>query len=165
MIYFKKLKFRLLIFLSFIGMNTYAQIGSQIEDVDVLAEQKRVMIENYPGQFREEEIIKVEKKGSKRSIIYYTRNNVNFEAVVNSDRRDLMLIATCEEIPESKLPAIVKDNFLQSKSGENKIEKVFLVTTPISSIFYRIDITPKGKYKKMKSLFYSNRGSYMKPPY
>lgn len=165
MVYFKNLKFQLFIFLFLTGMNTNAQVSSQIEDVDILAEQKRVIVKDYPGEFRIEEIKKVEKKGEKRSMIYYTRNNVNFEAVVNSGRKDLMLIATCEQIPESKLPAIVSDSFHQSESGTNQIEKVFLVTTPISSFFYRIDVKSKGEDNQVKSLFYSNRGSYMEPPY
>ncbi len=166
MISVQNLKFRVLISLFFICMFAFAQKDSHIKDVDELAEQKRIMFQNYPGLFMEKEINNVEKLDSKHSKIFYTINNVNFEAVVNSNMKDLLLVATCQEIQEEKLPAIVIDAFHESKYGSSKIEKSFIVTTPYSSNFYRIDVNQKKKKEKnMKSLFYDHLGKYRKPPY
>lgn len=159
MILVQNLKFQILVFLFFISMSAVAQK----KDLGVVAEQKKVLIQNYPGLFVEDEINIIEKLDSKHSKIHYTRNNVNFEAVVNSNRKELLLVATCEEILEEQLPAIVKDAFLESKYRSSKIVKTFIVSTPYGSDFYRMDVNQKKK--KIKSIFYTHLGTYKKPPY
>lgn len=142
---------------------TFAQKGAEISDVDILAEQKGVVIEHYPGVFKSEEINKIEKINDKQSKIYYQRGGANFEAVVNSDRKDLLLVATCEEIPQSTVPDIVRVHFKKSKLGVNKILKSFIVKTPTSSDFYRLDIINKDK--QVASVFYDHLGMEMIAPY
>lgn len=142
---------------------TFAQKGAEISDVDILAQQKNVVIEHYPGVFKSEEINKVEKINDKQSKIYYQRGGANFEAVVNSDRKDLLLVATCEEIPQSKVPDVVRVHYKESKLGENKILKAFIVKTPTSSDFYRLDIMNNDK--QVGSVFYDNLGMEMIAPY
>jgi hypothetical protein len=159
MILVQNLKFQILVSFFFISMCAVAQKKDSV----VLAEQKKVLFQNYPGVFVDEEINIIEKLDSKHSKIYYTRNNVNYETVINSNRKELLLIATCEEIPEEKLPAIVKDAFLESKYGSYKIVKSFVVSIPYASNFYRIDVNQKKK--KIKSIFYTHLGTYKQPPY
>ncbi len=149
-----------------ITLNAIAQPYSTIVSISELAKQKKVLVEDYPRVFNEEEINNIEKIDSKHSKIFYTRNGIHFEAIVNSDRKDLLLIATFEEISKNDLPKIVLYNFQNSNDGKSKIENAFIGTTPYTSDFYRIDIIEKTeKGNSVKSLFYDELGKYMVPPY
>ena len=124
------------------------------------------MVENYPEVFSKVEIKRVEKLNNKHSKVYYTKGSSNFEAIVNSDRKDLLLIANCEEIAVKKLPAIVYDSFRQSEYGNYKIQKAFIVRIPYSSEFYRLDINEGNKDgHSYKSIFFTDTGQYRTPPY
>ena len=151
---------------SLISLNIFAQQGAPDMDVSELAKEKEVVYENYPGVFKKEEINKIEKIDQKHSKIYYTRGKVHFEAIVNSDRQELLLVANCEQISPKRLPDIVQDAFNKSEFGKLKIQQAFVATNPYSSNFYRIDVyqkDTKGVY--YKSLFYTDKGLYMEPPY
>lgn len=148
-----------------IAVDLLAQPGAPVKDVDFLEKQKKVMTEYYPHLFSELEINDVEKINSRQSKVFYTRNNKNYETIVNSNRKDLLIIASCEEIPVTQLPDIVQQGFHNSKLGNKKIEKAFIVTTPYSSNFYRIDVYPSDKKKHYKSIFFDKLGKYRKPPY
>jgi hypothetical protein len=161
-----KIKQSFLILLMLVSMKTFAQQGAPIKYVDQLEEEEKVLVHKYRNVFKEEEIKNVEKLDSEHSKISYTRNAINYEAVVNSNRKDLLVVATCQEIPVEKLPAIVKNGFQKSKYGSNNIEKAFSVSTPYSSNFYRIDVQLKEKKEKsIKSLFYDDKGLFKEPPY
>jgi hypothetical protein len=145
-------------------LHTFAQDGSTIVDLNILAKQKEVMAQYYPDLFTLEEITGVDSLDELHSKVKYTRDGKNFEAVVNSGPNDLLLVATCEEIRVNKLPSLLKEVFAKSEVG-SKIEKAFLVTTPYSSDFYRIDYYRAGYKKILTSVFYDEMGHYQKPPY
>jgi len=152
----------------FNGLGAFAQEYSVIKYVDVLEKQKIVLKKEYPHVFAEVEIKDVQKINSKQSKVFYEKGNQQYEVVVNSGRKDLLLVATSRVINEKEMPNIVMDAFKSSKYKNWNIEKTFEVTTPYSSLLYRIDVSKKttGKEKnKIKSLFYSHLGQYKKPPY
>ena len=163
MILLKKLKFRLIITPLLLSINVVAQEGAPIKDVGILEEQKKVLVQDYPHHFEKVNITNVEQFSPKHSKVYYTKEGVNYEAVVNSDRKDLLLVATAREIPIAELPAIVKDALKASENGSSPIKKAFIVSTPYSSGFYRIDINQNAK--ETKSVYYDKLGQYQKPPY
>lgn len=146
----------------------FAQEGSVIKDVDILEKQKTVLMEDYPHVFTEVEIKDVQKINSRHSKVIYEKGNQQYEAVVNSGRKDMLLVATSRVMNEKEMPNIVMDVFKSSKYKNWNIEKTFEVTTPYSSAFYRIDVSKKNKAqkkKKTKSIFYTHLGQYKKPPY
>ena len=145
-----------------ISLKMLAQQGAPIGDVATLSKQKKYFCETYQGVFKNEEINRIEKINAKHSKIYYTRNKVNFEAVVNSDRNEMLLVVNCQQIPIDKLPPIVKDAFHRSKYGKLKIEKAFIAANDMSADFYRIDVLVNSK---SKSLFYTDLGAGMESPY
>ena len=162
----KILKSTLLITSCLISIHILAQEHAPEMSVSELKKEKEVVYENYPGIFKTEEINKIEKIDPKHSKIYYTRGKVHFEAVVNSDRKELLLVANCEQISPKRLPDIVRDAFHKSEYGMLKIQQAFIATNAYSSDYYRIDVyqkDPKGIY--YKSLFYTDKGLYMNPPY
>ena len=149
-----------------ISIHVVAQQGAPDMDVSELKKEKEVVYENYPGLFKKEEINKIEKIDSKHSKIYYTRGKVHFEAVVNSDRKELLLVANCEQISPERLPDIVQGAFQRSEYGKLKIQQAFIATNPYSSDYYRIDVYRKdNKGVYYKSLFYTDKGLYMQAPY
>lgn len=146
--------------------SAFAQRRLVIPDLPDLIKEKEVLVEDYPELFREVIIDSVEHIDSKHSKVYYTKLDTRFETIVNSDRKDLLLVARCAAIPVDKLPEIVRDSFEKSDQGKHKIKDAFIVTTPYAGDFYRIDIDePNGSAIERKSLFYSNMGAYHSPPY
>jgi len=146
----------------------FAQAGSVIQDVDMLEKHKTVLMEDYPNLFTEVEIVDVQRISERHSKVFYKKGNQQFEAVVNSDRQDMLLVATSRVLNVNEVPNIVMDAFRSSKYKKWNIEKTFEVTTPYSSLFYRIDVSRKKRAQdkmKVKSLFYSHLGQYKKSPY
>lgn len=141
--------------------NLFAQQGTQIKDVDELKKEDKVLIESYPHVFKGVEINKVERLNSKHAKIYYSVEGNEFEAIVNADRKDLLLVATCRVIKNDELPDIVKDVFTKDVKG--KIEKAYEVTTPYTAEIYRIDYVKKDG--ELKSIFYNELGAVQKAPY
>lgn len=141
--------------------NVFAQHATQIKDVDELKTEDKVLIESYPNVFKGAEINKVERINSEHAKVYYSAEGNEFEAVVNADRKDLLLVATCKVIKNDALPDIVKDVF--TKEVKAKIEKAFAVTTPYSSEIYRIDYVEKDG--TLKSIFYNELGAVQKAPF
>lgn len=145
----------------FNSSNLFAQHSSQIKDVDELKKEDKVLVESYPNVFKGAEISKVEKLNSTHSKVHYLVDGNIFEAIVNADRKDLLLVATCELIKNDDLPQLVKNVFTKEVKG--KIEKSFAVTTPYSSQIYRIDYVKKDG--ELKSVFYDKLGAVQKAPY
>jgi len=168
-----KMKFELKLFvvssmLFFNGLIASAQEYSVIKDVDVLEKEKTVLKEDYPHVFIEVEIRDVQKINDRQSKVFYQKGNQQYEAVVNSGREDLLLVATSRVINEKEMPNIVMDAFKNSKYNSWNIERTFEVTTPYTSVFYRIDVSKENiadEKKKFESLFYTHLGQYEKPPY
>ncbi len=163
-----KIIFNLLVIFFLSHYTSFAQEGTMIKDMDVLAQQKTVLVQNYPHIFTEVEIIGVQKLNSRYTKVFYEIGNQQFEAVVDSDDNKMLLVATCKLLNEKDVPNVVMDAFKSSKYKSWNIEKTFEVTTPYSSPFYRIDVSNKNKSqgeKEIKSLFYSNLGRDEIPPY
>lgn len=164
-------KFKLIIMLFMLFFNdltAFAQEGSIIVDPDILEKQKTVLMKNYPHEFTEVEIKDVQKINSSQSKVFYEKGYQQYEVVVNSGRKDMLVVATSRVINEKEMPNIVMDAFKRSKYKNRDIEKTFEVTNSYSSPFYRIDVSKKNKTKekkKIKSLFYTHLGQYKKPPY
>ncbi len=169
--YDTKSKFRQIMVCSILllyGLSTFAQEYSAIEDVDILEEQKTVLMRDYPHIFTGVEIKDVRKINSKHSKVFYENGNQQYEAVVNSDRKDMLLVATCRVISEKEMPEVVMDAFKNSKYENWDIIETFEVTTPDSGLFYRIDVSKNNtmnEKEEIKSIFYTHLGQYRKPPY
>lgn len=144
-----------------VGFSSFAQNAAPIKDVDKLKEQDKVLIESYPNVFKGATIQSVEPLNDKHTKVSYTMDGVAYESVVNADRADLLLVATCQAIKNDDLPKLVKDVFIKEVKG--KIEQAYLVTTPYSSELYRIDYYTKSK--STTSIFIDKLGVEQKAPY
>lgn len=151
--------------MNFFSVCVYGQEGSKIRDMGMLEKQKQVMAETYPGIFTMDEIDSIKKLDEEHSMVSYRKFGRHYEAVVNSDRKDMLLVANCEEIPTGELPEIVRNAFSKSKDGGQAIHDAYIVTTPGSSDFFRIDFSDPENAGILKSVFYTDLGEYHIPPY
>lgn len=162
-------KLLIMVFVLFYNcINAFAQNGILIDDLDILEKQTTVMKEYYPQIFAEVEIKDVQKINSRQSKVLFEKDNQQYEAVVNSSREELLLVATSRVVNEKELPKIVMDAFNNSKYKSWNVEKTFEVKTPYSGQFYRIDVSQKNEKtqkKEIESLFYTDLGQFKNPPY
>ncbi|REJ83796.1 MAG: hypothetical protein DWQ44_00690 [Bacteroidetes bacterium] len=145
---------------------TYAQILTPTEDVRAFEENKTFYLEAYPHVLAKAKITKIEKLNEKHTMLYYTDGLNEYETVVNSARENLLLVASCRKINPDDLPDIVEDAVHRSLDVKPEIVKAFVVQTPYSYEFYRIDILLSNEEEgKVNSLFYNSLGQYVNPPY
>ena len=150
------------ILLLFTTSLSFGQKNSPIKDADELEREKEVLVSTYPHIFTVDEINDVRVINDRHSIVYHTRNGVNYETVINSATKDMMLIATCQEISVNALPAVVSASLEKTEP----VQKAFIVTTPDSAEFYRVDVRVEDdKATLIKSLFFDHMGNEMQAPY
>jgi len=152
----------IIVLITLIAAPLFAQKHTAIEDVDLINAHKSALIKEYPHLIDKIKIERVDQINEHHSKIVYYDDGVYHEAIVNSDRKDLLLIATFREIQKSTLPKIVFDAWKQSEFGDWKTEKMYKVTTPYDGWFYSIDVV---KDNKTKRLFYSDLGRYKETLY
>lgn len=142
--------------------STIAQDIAIVKDVDLLKEQTDVLIRQYPHLFEETKIIGIKEIDPSHSIIQYTKGNEYYETIVNSGRKDMLLIATCRAIDESKAPEIIEMALQKDGFSLNQVQNYFIVNTPYKSNFYRVDI---NETEAKKSVYYDKLGQYTDAPY
>lgn len=151
----------IIFFALMLNVNSKAQNAAPIKDVDKLKEQDKVLIESYPSVFKGATIKSVTPLNDKHTKVSYTLDGDYYESVVNADKADLLLVATCKAIKNDDLPKLVKDVFTKDVKG--KIEQAYLLTTPYTSVLYRIDYYTKSK--STTSIFIDKMGVEQKAPY
>ncbi len=156
----------LLLFFIVHSIGSSGQVLTPTEDVALFEKNKTFYLQTYPHILEKAEVTGIERLDEKHTKIYYTDGITNYETVVNSAKKDLLLIATCMEIPLDKLPAIVRDVAQKTSNDKMKIVNAFKVQTPYSSEFYRVDIqSPDSLVSQNETLFFDHMGQYVEPPY
>ena len=84
------------------------------------------------------------------------------EAVVNSGRKDMLLVAIFQEILPADLPSVVSDAFKEDGRDGQEIMKSFKVTTPSGGWFYCLEVTEDGRKKR---IYLDELGRYHDSPY
>ncbi|MDA3943209.1 MAG: hypothetical protein PF694_06675 [Bacteroidetes bacterium] len=155
-----------LISLSFFLLTTHNQIDAQsfteIKDVDILADSRIVLEKVNPSVFDTLVVKDVMELNDKHSKVIYEDEGIYCEVIVNSHRKDMLLIATAIEKPQDQIPEIVMEAFKQSEFSSWQIEKTLAMKTPYDSWFYAFDISKNNKNER---LFYDELGAYKSPPY
>lgn len=126
---------------------SYGQ-GPPVEDADFLEKQKTVLRNTHPHIFEVAEIKDVKKIDQDHTKVMYTTDGVYHEAIINSGRKDMLLIETARELKQEEVPEIVKDAL--KKNSEYKdatISRAFEVSRPGGERLFRLDIS-RGKAKE-----------------
>jgi uncharacterized membrane protein YkoI len=143
-------------------LNITAQEYAPIEDVDLIDKHKGVLKKALPNAFDNLKVEGVYRINKQFSSIIYFENEVYNEAVINSARKDMLLIITLTEITESNAPKIVIDNHKRGKYGDWEIERILSVKSPQGETYYAVDIKSDNENKR---LFYDDYGNSKKAPY
>ncbi len=118
----------------------FAQPYSSIEDVDILEQQKDVLRQKYEHEFDELDILGGNRIDEIHTMIAYKKDGIYHEAVLNSERNEMMLVSTAAHIPVEDVPDVVMNAFKDSEYGNMEIVKTFQVDTPYGEDFIRIDV-------------------------
>jgi hypothetical protein len=135
---------------------------STVKDVDILEDELLVLDLDYPHRFDTVAILGAFPLGEKHTRIIYNDQGIYCEAIVNKDRKDLLLVATAVEIPRSEVPDIVMHVVRDGDYGSWNIDRTLAIRTPYGPWFYAIDVTNNSDEER---LFYDERGGYVDPPY
>ncbi|MFW5820898.1 MAG: hypothetical protein ACOCWA_06390 [Bacteroidota bacterium] len=161
-----KVIFRLVIAVVFIftAPKLFAQpyTYTSIEDVDILEQQKDVLRQKYKHTFEELEILGGYRLDEIHTMIAYKKDGVYHEAILNSERKEMMLVSTAAEIPVSDVPKPVMSAFENSGYSDKEINKAFRVNTPFGEDFIRLDIK---KDETVDRLYYTELGARQKELY
>lgn len=139
-----------------------AQPYSQIRDVDILADKQIVLHLDYPRQYDTVKIIGMNQISPKHTKVSYLQHGIYCEAIVNSDRKDMLLVATGVAIPEEEVPGPVMAAFKKSEYGDWKITNTLAMRTPYGSWFYAIDTEYGDTFLRV---FYNELGAPINAPY
>ena len=156
----KYLMITILAFFSFLHLQ--GQTIMSVKDVDILDDHTIVVEKEGPYLFDTLIIENIVTLNEKHSKIQYSDEGIYHEAIVNSGRKDMLLVASLVEIPENTLPETVRDAHAKSLHKDWKSERFFVVQTPYESPFYAIDIKNGKEHKRV---YYSKLGMYKNPPY
>ena len=149
-------------FIGLLILGSSAQPFSTVKDVDILEDELLVLDLDFPHRFDTVAILGAFPLGEKHTRIIYNDQGIYCEAIVNKDRKDLLLVATAVEVPRSEVPDIVMDVVSDGEHGSWAIDRTLAMRTPYGPWFYAIDVKKDGKETR---LFYDERGGYVDPPY
>lgn len=114
-----------------------------IVDDGILAEYEMVLIKEYNHLYDSISIDSVVRLSEKHSKVLYHSENTNYEAHIDTGREEMLLLATYTEIPESEVPKIVRDNYLEIKKDSWNTLSAYRVQTPHDSFSYALEYTDK----------------------
>jgi hypothetical protein len=113
---------------------------SRIEDADELEEQSVILTREYPQIFERSEIKDVLLLDDNHSIVRYLKDKVYHETIINSGRKDMLLLETAQFIPKEELPDIIMKAYEDNTKGSPEIVKQFIVHRPDGEQLYRLDL-------------------------
>lgn len=144
------------------GIFVKGQPFSEIVDVDILANKEVVLVREHPHKLDTLRIVEIFDIDDKHSKIVFYEDNIYCEAIVNSERKNLMLVATGVGIPQEEVPDIVMDVVEEGNFGSWEIYNTLVMRTPYSPWFYAIDVKQDSVHLR---LFYNSKGSVKEAPY
>lgn len=152
----------LTILMMFLAAGTIGQPFSVVKDIDILEDKYLVLEMDYPHMIDTLSIIEIYQVDEKHARILYSKDGIYCEAIVNRDRKDMILVATAVAIPGDQVPDIVMDVFREGDYGSWNIDNTLAMRTPYGPWFYAIDVSKDDTYLR---LFYDDTGNYKKSPY
>lgn len=160
----RKMKTLFLSFLIYFSYSTLikAQPFSEIVDIDLLSNEEVVLVREHPHMLDTLRIIDIYDIDGKHSKIAFYEEGIYCEAIVNSERKDLMLVATGVGIPQDEVPEIVMDVVKEGDFGSWEIYNTMVMRTPYSPWFYAIDVRQDSVHLR---LFYNSKGVMKNAPY
>ena len=138
------------------------QAFSEIKDVDLINEKTILMERDFPSHFDTIAIMDIVPIDNDHSKIIYYDSDIKCEAIVNTDRKDMFLVATAVEIPRDEVPDFIFNAMQDTDYAAWKVENTYVMKTPYENWFYAIDVTTNEKQER---IFFNRSGGLKKRPY
>ena len=139
-----------------------AQPYSTIEDVDVLKKHEEVLKQYYPQLHGDIQIQEVYKIDDKHSLVKFEGDKEEYQVVLNSARKDMLLVSKYHRISKEETPDIVIDRLNEEEYASWTLEACYEVQEPHSEQYYALEISNEEKTKK---LHFNHLGQYRESPY
>jgi hypothetical protein len=134
-----------------------AHAQEPIEDPDLLNKEMTVLKKAHPHLFKHATIQKVIRIDDNHSVIQYLKDSVYHETIVNSGRKDMLLLETGKLIAQEELPDIVHDAYQNNDAENRETTAFFKVERPNGEQLYRIDVK-ENEERQVVSLYYDVYG-------
>ena len=160
-----KLRKQLLFLAAILLLPSYSMLAqpySTIEDEDILKNMREVLRTRYPLQWEDLQIGDSYQIDLNHSMLTYEKDGVYHEAIINSKRKEFLLIAIAVQVPEENVPHVVMQAFENGEHGDREVVKTFWVKTPYEEDYYALDVV---KNDTTERLFFNPLGVTMVSPY
>ncbi len=153
----------LLLFLLTVSMGQlFAQPYETIKDIDILEQQEEVLRQKYGHEFNDLEILGGDRINERYTLVGYKKNEIYHEAVMDSERKEMMLVSIAAEVPVDDMPVVVMNAFEDGQYGDLEVVKTFNVSTPYGENFFAIDVK---KDETIERIYYNELGVRQKALY
>jgi hypothetical protein len=140
----------------------FAQPYESIEDIDILEQQKDVLRQKYEHEFNEIDVLGGYQLDETHTMVAYMKNGIYHEAIMNSDRKEMMLVAIEAEVPVEDVPDVVINALENDNYDIDEVVKTFRVSTPYGENFYSVDMTEEDPGDR---IYFNDLGVIQKAPY
>ena len=100
------------------GTQLQGQAFTEIRDADILSEKHLVLKTQYPLRYDTVEILGPKPVSDRLTKVSYLDEGVYCEVILNSDRKDMLLVAMGVYVPGAEVPGPVMDAFKRSDHGD-----------------------------------------------
>ncbi len=158
------MKMTLMIIAALFTITTHldGQAFTEIKDVDILSKQHLVLETQFPLRFDTVEILGTTPLRGRLTKVSYLDEGAYCEVILNSDRKDMLLVAMGVYIPGTEVPGPVLDAFRKSEYGNRDVTASLAMRTPYGPWFYAVDV---NRGDTVLRLFYDELGHPKKAPY
>lgn len=156
----KKLIIALILMISW-GYSS-GQAYSEIKDVDMINEKSILIERDFPSHLDTIAIMDVKPIDKDHSKIIYYDSDIRCEAIVNTGRKDMLLVATAVEIPIDEVPGYIFKAKKDTDYANWEVLKTHAMKTPYENWFYAIDVE---KNEKTERIYFNRFGGILKKPY
>ena len=140
-----------------------SQRFTEVEDVNIINNHKSFLKQSYPNAFQSMNVLNVYSVGDDLSRVDYLYQGVEHQALLNSGKKEMLLVATYEQLPISETPGIILEAKKDSEYSKWTIERTYKVKEPSIGIYYALDLVSEdGEFKRVH---YSHLGHMRKAPY
>lgn len=142
-----------------ITLSLISQEYSYLQDVDYIQEHEVFLKREFPHAFDGMKVEGIKKVDDKHTMIAFTMNNEYYEVVVNSERKEMLLVVKYHKISQSDAPQVVLDAAKSKYKGE--ITQCFEVQEPSSEEYFAVVLKKDGKKKRV---YFNHLGQFKKRP-
>ena len=139
-----------------------AQTFQPVEDPNTIEKYEVLLKKQYPHMHQRIVVTNVQKINDRFALITYENGSHEFDALVNNQKEDMLLVATYHKIEKQDVPRIVKDNVKEEMTGSEKAMAYFEVMELETSTYYAVEVASNDDKSR---LHFTSHGRIKESPY